>query len=401
MTGKVREFTEVDPFNPQNTITGTISIFKMNDGYGSLSIHSVNGVQGMKHQKIPATPKMQYPEYVSTYGKSNKFFHSREKEVHDIQAYEKLDGSNIFGFVYHDANGVEFVSYKLRLRPFLTNSKFGNFYDLFNSIKPEGLDEYILNSGYNLSMELWGKANPHLIHYPNVDLQLTVLFGRERGYNHYVTPPMNLPQEGFNFNIPLAWGTSSSEWTYNDLVHFYTTSQKVIEDKLQPYSANKGEEPTQFIGNEGLMLYVQEMEGPSNRSKISGNWTPYKLKPHSIEEIHWAAGSDSGISNEVLRATSLKAIEAYDDPTEDDVITLLSEDWGEVAIGLARNNIGPILNSTKDEILFNNRIWNVYNEVIGGVNDIKDRGAVLKAMSPHFGKSQMTMVYSAIKNVVN
>ena len=400
---KLTEFTLLDPFNPQNTVSGTITHFSNDDNYGALTIHSVNGVKGMKHQRIPATPKIKYPEYVSTQGKGKNFFSSNKKdeEIYDIQVYEKVDGSNIFGFVYHDANGQEFVSYKLRLRPFLTNSVYGNFYDLFNSIKPEGLDEYIINSGYNVSMELWGKANPHLIHYPAVDLQLTILFGRERKFNNYIIPPYNLP-EGHGLHIPDVprydhWPINSRlRWTHHDLVNFYTFVQNDIEKYLVPYSANENEEPTQFIGQEGCIIYSQEVVGPTSRRRTSGNWTPFKLKPHSIEEIHWAAGSDRGISNEVLRSTSLKAIEAYEEPTVEDVAELLSEDWGEVAIGIARPYIEGVLQSTKDEVLFNLKVWQVYNEV--GVKG--DKSQVLRAMSPNFSKHEMTRVYSVIKGVL-
>ena len=284
MAKRLIEFEEIDPFNPQNILKGTINL--SNENYGGLQIHSVNGVVGMRHQKISATPKIHYPEYISSRGKNTThFFHSREKEIYDIQVYEKVDGSNVFGFTYHNAHGEQFVSYKLRLRPFLANSPYGDFLDLFRSVKPDGLDEYILNSGYNISMELWGKANPHLIHYPSVDLQLTLLFGRERGYSHYIIPPYNLP-EGHGLPIPtvkneVQWPLNSRlRWEYDQLVKFYTTVQENIEKDLVPYSADGVSEPTQFIGQEGCIIYTQEVVGPANRQKIGGNWTPYKLKPH-------------------------------------------------------------------------------------------------------------------------
>ena len=403
MSRKLIAFEEQDPFNPQNIVAGTIGIYNNNqDDYGSLSIHSVNGMTGNKYQKIPTTPKIHYPEYVSTCGKSNKFFHSREKEIYDIQAYEKLDGSNIFGFVYYDFDNNPFVSYKLRLRPFLANSRFGNFLDMFREIKPDGLDDYIATSGYNLSMELWGQLNPHLIHYPSVNLQLSVLFGRERNKNHNIIPPNNLPEHNFNvtqIKREMQWPINSNlKWSYDDLVKYYTGAQEDIEKELLPYNGNSGEgESTQFIGQEGLIVYVQEVIGPATRLRTSGNWTPYKLKPFTIQEIHWAAGSDNGISKENLRMTCFKAFEAFDEPILQDVIDLLSEDWSEVAIGIAKSNVEAILQSVKEELLFRAKVLMVYTSMEDNV-DRKDKRSVMRALSTSFDKKDMSSVYAQVRH---
>ena len=394
MTGKLKEFSLVDPFNVQNTVSGVINIAQ-NDDYGALTIYEVNG-ERFRRQKISGTPKMHYPEYVSTYGKSNKFFHSKEHEIYDVQAYEKIDGSNIFGFVYYDSEGNPFVSYKLRLRPFVANSRFGNFFDLFNSVKPLGLDEYILNSGYNLSMELWGQYNPHLIHYPAINLQLTVLFGRQRSYNNYIIPPDNLPENDFNKPQYYPMCFSGLRYGYDDLKTRYELFQDNIEEELQPYSDGTTDENVQFIGKEGLIWYVRECKG----DKVLGNWTPYKLKPHSIEEIHWGAGADKGINTEVLRSASLKAIEAYDEPTVEDLVSILSEDWGEVAIGLAMPNIEGVLQSVKDELLFNIKVWEIYFDNVASLG-IEGKNNVMRALSPHFEKREIGSVYSVIKAIFN
>ncbi len=105
------EFTEIDPFNPQNEVFGYISR-KSTEYYGALIITKVNGKE-LLPQLIMGTPKMHYPFDSREDGTRNYHFPIAK----NIEIYEKLDGTNILAYFYSDGE-FRYLTYKTRLRPF-------------------------------------------------------------------------------------------------------------------------------------------------------------------------------------------------------------------------------------------------------------------------------------------
>jgi len=111
-----------DPFN-NNFVEGFIS-HHSGDDYGALLIQRVN------NDKVPqlvyCTPKIAYP-----FDQSGNWHWPKAKV---IERYEKIDGTNIFQFRYKDIRGHEYISYKTRIMPFVQNSRFGPFLDMWREL---------------------------------------------------------------------------------------------------------------------------------------------------------------------------------------------------------------------------------------------------------------------------
>ena len=106
--GRWRQFIEIDPFNPENRLEGHIQM-QGGDEYGTLAIHTVNGM--LAPQFIRTMPKTTYPFF-----KDGSWVLTG---MESLEAYCKLDGTNICQFGYHDAYGLEFTTFKVRIRPFM------------------------------------------------------------------------------------------------------------------------------------------------------------------------------------------------------------------------------------------------------------------------------------------
>ena len=147
---QIIKFEEIDPYNKLNIIKGYVNR-RQSKTYGSLYITHVNDKP--VEQIIFSSPKMHYP-----FDKNGKW---EFPESNTVELYEKIDGTNVVSFVYKDAQGNQYLSFKTRLRPFLGEGKFGNFKALWD----EMLDMYpeILNQCFdqsrNYSFELYGKRN--------------------------------------------------------------------------------------------------------------------------------------------------------------------------------------------------------------------------------------------------
>ncbi len=353
-------FNEIDPFNPGNLVQGYISHHN-GDDYGALFIEKVNNAK--VEQLIYCTPKIRYP-----FDANDNWHFPKAKR---IERYEKLDGTNIFMYSYVDANGDKFATAKLRLQPFLKNSKFGPFLDMWKEATKDyytNLRLAILNGNINLSFELWGAANQHLIKYDS-PMQASLLFGR-RQPDQQLLPPSELLSI---VDMPVANFFGLVDGNY---VQCYKTSQIEIDDALIPT------DDFQFIGQEGEVWYLLDR---------TEEWILFKCKPHQIEQIHWAAG---GIGKSIVIATCQNAFENLDDPTIEDVSKLLIEEFNEHEVNKIRPSIEKHLNEVKTQYIFRQNVMEKYNEL--NLNIIDDKQKTMRAMSGHFEKSEMTKVYSAI-----
>ena len=364
------DFAEIDPWNPQNFVEGKISR-NMNTYYGALMIEKINGKELPFTQLIYCTPKMHYP-----FDENNRWV---APKVQLIERYTKLDGTNIFAFMYNDSVGNKFVSYKTRLRPFLSDSKFGPFTDMWNEIMSspgfDKLDNLIKDSGINLSFELYGSRNVHLIKYP-VSLAASLLFGRK---NKQVIPPSHLPKDITDTLSNVAMIQSL------DGQSEYTKQYKDIQVELEA-NLSQDDNPDVYFGDEGEVWYLLDLQD---------NWSQFKLKPHLIEQIHWA---NSGINKNMIIAACYKAIENFNEPTRENVIQVLSEDNTELEIDKVYYGIGKYLKETQVDMQLRRSVISEYQTL--GMNIITNKKDVMRTMSTKFKKDEMKRVFSIIMDSV-
>lgn len=353
-----QQFAQEDPFNG-NFVEGLLNP-SHGDDYGSLQIQKVNGNRLPAPLLVRCTPKLHYP---FTAG-GNWVFPSAQF----IRSYVKLDGTNVFGFVYVDAHGKEYVSYKSRLSPFLADGRFGPFLSMWKEMRAtyRSLDIEVRRFR-GLSMELYGSRNRHLIHYSDALLDIAVLFCRHKDT---ILDPMQLS----GLSLPTA--KLVSEIT-KDYIYSYKQEQETFGWRLQRT------EEGYFLGDEGTVWYLLDTMGTMHL---------FKCKPEQIEAIHWAAG---GISEGSIRATVLNVLESQDDITFDAVIALLLEEYPQQDIEKAQLMIKRVINEEQGRAVLKADVLSTFSS-LGSPWAPDTKRAVLRALSTHFPRSSMGKVYGVL-----
>lgn len=355
-TKQVIEFEDVDPYNPQNTLKGYINR-RQGKLYGCLYITHVNNVPC--EQVIFSAPKQHYP-----FDKNNVFDFP---EYDSIESYEKLDGTCIIAYVYLDSKGNEYSTYKTRLRPFLGQSKFGNFFALWNEILVKNpLISFICKSkSYNHVFELYGKRNKILIDYEE-PLTYKCTFAIENSTGD-ILPPSSI--------VPI------NEIRYTELIHKqdsidaedYKRKQEELENELEI-----NEEQQIMKGKEGLVMYFIK-DGASKQRKC---------KPVSVLKYHWSGDS---IRPESILTTVINAFENFDEPTYDEVVGLLEEEYTIDKIEKSRIRITKILERVLFERKFQSKLVEDYNKL--GVDINKDKVTVMRWFGSNYPKSQSKVMF--------
>ena len=362
-----RHFIQTDPFNPQNQLEGGIQM-QGGEEYGALDIREVNGRPAP--QFITVMPKTTYP-----------FFKDGSWVLHDVldlQAYTKLDGTNICQFGYHDADGREFTSFKVRVRPFMAP----HFINLMEPVLRNypGVREKKLWPGEAIMYELYGHDNPMLIRYPH-PIDLALLFARDHTgrivtlqEDHHIFEGLDCPRAPHR---PIG--------DITDIQAEYRRRQEEITGELVKITDE------QFDGQEGEMLYAAFPEGSRSQP---GNFTRLiKLKAHQIEEVHWAKDH---IDRKELEATARNVFELTGNPTEQDLIQLLAEDWNESQIEKSLETIRRVLADALERRTYQERVMKVYREHHGPEDFQQDPRAVMRSLSQHFSRHDMNKVYSTL-----
>ncbi len=350
-------FAEKDPFN-DNFLQGYISHHN-GDDYGAVFIEKVN------HKDVPqliyCTPKIKYPFDATE--------HWHFPKARAIERYEKLDGTNIFAYSYENEKGQRLVSYKTRLKPFLGNSRFGEFLQMWKEMLKQwdgtALRLAILNQGMNFAFELWGARNPHLVKY-GTPLQASILFARK---GQVIVPPSRISEE-------IGWPSANFIGNVDrDYVWNYQNAQEEMDAGLK-------ESDDGYLGQEGEVWYLLDE---------TGEWNLFKCKPHTIEAIHWASG---GIGKNVILATCMNAYENWDDPTVENVTQLLLEEFNQQEIDKVHYSITKQLVDVKAMFVFKQAVMFEYNQL--GLSILTDKVNVMRAMSGKFSRAEMSKVYSTI-----
>jgi hypothetical protein len=313
-------FEEIDPFNPKNRVRGYISR-KSSEYYGALIITGIND-RFINSQLIMAVPKIEYP-FVTLADGTRRYIFPSAKE---IEVYEKLDGTSVLAFSYTDGVN-KFFSFKTRLRPFLASGgRFGDFLSLWNEVGMPHFEEIkrIMNQFHNvnLAFELYGYRNPHLVIYPNVALDIALLFGITSGGN--ILSPKDLGLMNGKTTIPIV---PKSDIITGDYVYNYNLARDIMNKTLK-------HDDTKYIGIEGQVWYLHLENGRCRQ---------IKCKPEIIEAIHFSQGT-GGINKNSIITTCYNAYENVEVLTYDFVKNLLLEEFSPEVVDqnkeINRNHLG-------------------------------------------------------------
>ncbi len=362
MTEVTRKFENIkDPFNPNNYLTGYITI-SQGDSYGQLLLTHINGMK-CKEQIIYSTPKMYYP--FSKLG--NFYFKFLDKPA---PVYEKYDGTNIISYKYI-YRGKTYFTYKTRLSPILAEGKYGNFYSMWCEILKKYPNIIKASKEYdiNFSYELYGVVNKHLILYP-VRLDTKLLFGLDKS-----TGMIILPDE-FKDLLPVVEKDCEIQPNY-----FFPDFYKKMRGEIE--ATNDYSNLEEVKGSEGRVIYIKE----------EGQWKQWKLKPETIFKVH----TKPGINKNDIKVTCYNALEnvELDNLTYEYVCELLNEEFEMNEILANENRIKTILKEVKEEIKKRHFIIQIYNKL--GLTLTKNRNELMRKMSKNFEKKDMRYVYNIIE----
>lgn len=359
-TSAVSMFEAVDPYNPGNQVTGWLCRAE-GQFYGSLLINEVNGAEAP--MLVRGTPKIGYP-----FDKQGRWVFPSAKK---INAYEKLDGTNILEFEYFNAHGFRFVSYKTRLLPFLRDGgKWGDFKSMWDRMieRHPAIPTLCKVNSCNVSFELYGSANAHLILY-DVPLETAILFGVTNAGKIIDLYNLN------DCNVPRAKLMAQITGQY---VESYQWQKSEMQGKLVVLVEGEA-----YRGLEGQVWYM---------TLDDGNVIQFKCKPDEIESIHFSQGRR--LSRTTVMATCLNALENTDMLSYDFIIELLAEEYSHELISLSKDMILETIKKVQRDLEFKQTVIEAYKDV--GVSILTDKRTVMRALSSQFLKSEITRVYSAI-----
>jgi hypothetical protein len=354
-------FETEDPFN-NNNLKGFLC--RVSDHrYGAMYLTHVNGIEAP--QLIYATPKLRYP--------FDRLGHYRFPPAKRVEIYEKLDGTNVLAYCY-TCQGQRYISYKLRLTAAVRNSRFGPFLDFWQEMltRYPGIPRLPEINNCNISFELYGSRNKHLIVY-DVPLDVAVLFGIDDEAR--IRPPSILKTLG----IPGAPLRGRIEGP-SDYQQEYQAHQADCE------AMNREVEDGTIEGTEGRVWYLHD---------IHSNVVMFKCKPESVEQIHWAGG---GLSKNVVRATAYNVLETDEELTYAGIKELLLEEYAENVIEGFRAHIEQVIAQVTEEVKFKEEIVAVYRQL--GMDLRDDKSAVMRAFAQRYPKKLMRRVYSILEQEI-
>jgi hypothetical protein len=137
---------------------------------------------------------------------------------------------------------------------------------------------------------------------------------------------------------------------------------------------------------EGMVMYANTGE-PS--------WRMFKCKPEEIEKIHWSASGS--IPRIALMTTAMNVFEDKENPSIDDFIELLKEEYPQSMIDKAAIKISKAWEIAKIQIYVTkqiNEVWILAKH--NGLDVTKDKAATMRFMSQYFEKNMMRKVGSIV-----
>jgi len=379
-----------DPFNG-NIIEGII--YKNSDfNYGTLDIEYVNGEY--VPQTIRAMPKLQYP---FKYGDDTVKFIFPD-EFTKIEVYEKIDGTNIFGYIYHDAAGDRFVTFKTRLTPVVQGNSYGDFLTMWQRIlkKYPDISQFILDIGLGVAFEMYGRENTIIVDYPDVRLDAKLLCIRDNEGNVY--SPTLIKEKLDDYKIPCP-PTLITEIT-SDVRDISVKYQEIV-DYLNKHIRVKEEFKDQksIIGLEGTVWYPIDVDFKLVKWKHGLPF--FKCKPDIIRDLHWK-GNMRVIPKHSIYITCKNAFEQFNIPTVEDIKELLLEEFSKSLVEASTRRIERILSKVIGKAALREEIIEVYNKEHSkdpGFDINKDKGKVMRHFaSLGYSKDSMKEIFSILRD---
>lgn len=354
----LQSFAKPDPFNNDQEVEGFLSQ-KPDHRYGALAILRVAGQPAP--QVIAATPKLHYP-----FDRAGTF---RFPPVRRITLREKIDGTNVLAYRYRDAGGATFLTYKLRLAPFLRNGRWGDFLDLWRELleRYPSIPSLVDRNDCHLSFEMYGSRNSHLIEY-EIPLETAVLFGVDADWGLVPIERLELP------GAPVAALLAELK-AEDDPVERYAAWRAEIE------KGNRDGEEGRIVGMEGAIWCVEA---------VDGSFSLMKCKPESVEAIHWTAG----INKAAVLATCRNLLETQDELTFETLKPLLLEEYDSAEIDGFREHIDECLGQIRAEVEYTERVLTAYAATGKSINT--EKGEVMRELSHQFPRGEMKKVYAAL-----
>jgi hypothetical protein len=350
-------FDVTDPFSNLR-LEGYLSL-KPDYRYGALALLKVGGNEAP--QRILATPKLHYP-----FDRAGAFHFPSIKQI-DI--YEKIDGTNIFGYQFEDSQNNLHLTYKLRLHPVLRNGKWGNFLDLWKEMleRYPRIPELPVRNKCSLSFELFGSRNAHLMMY-DTPLDCALLFGLEPNGRYISIDEI----DSLGVPVPTHFGRLKAG---DDPVAAY----RQIREKLQASIQSQDDE--KLRGYEGAVWYITT----ANMERVL-----FKCKPESVEAIHWKGG----INKTAVMATCWNLLETEDILEYGKLERLLLEEYSQAEIDAFREHIATCIADVSDELNFRNLVLQAYNKI--GIKLAEDKATVMRKLSTEFPRSLMKKAFTLI-----
>jgi len=343
---------------------------------GMLAVSSVDGKERLEF--IYAMPKIHYPYQQDRHGQIQLVIPVPPNAV-DARFTIKLDGTAIIWYLLTDAEGnVLEVIPRTRLQPTLTPSRWGDWNQLLNESLPDrsGVERAVRDQRVVLAFELWGYRNPHLVKY-DVPLKLTLhtAIRHKKIVSHRLLADF-AKRYGFDRveSIQVARPDPAG------LADAYRRWQETMEAR------NKNAGEGMFVA-EGAVLVISTAETA----------TYWKCKPPSIEEIHWAIGQH--ISKEIVQQTLYKMLENgydLDAGKVEDVMIELEADFQRPEIDGAADLIGRVWIEFTVEL--QKQAW-LRSLVDASGLDPRDLPNMMRYLSQHYRKQEMSWVYGTVKTL--
>jgi len=357
-----KAFRMQDPYNPQNMVEGVISM-QQGSMLGNLIITKVNDEDVEDY--IMATPKFHYPV------DNNEAFLLKNDKINRIECVEKIDGSNIYMFKYKDHTGNEYISYKSRGMPFITDAfKFmwDKILDKYKDI-PNLID---LNGGKFISFELYGAMNKHGIIY-DIPIDTAVLFARDSNGNIYPSSMVNCGSVGKAKTLKTidSMDGIDLEKEYHDMRMWLESLLKEVDGE-STLGESDNDQGYAFEGMEGSMWYVQW---------YTGEWSVFKCKPPRIESICFKVAE--GIRRPQIIHALFRVLENGEEPSIENISAELETDYPQTDVGKAYFRIKSIVSSYFSEKKLTDSLFPEYESISKefGWNIVTDKNEIMRHMS--------------------
>ena len=343
---------------------------------GMLAITHLAGEERLEF--VYAMPKIHYPYLKDREGRPQVSI-SVAQNVVDARFTEKLDGTAIIFYGLTDKNGeIREVLPRTRLQPILAPSRWGDWNKLLDEALPDrsGVEQAVRSQRVTLAFELWGYRNPHMITYETpLALTLHTAIRHKKPVSHRL-----LADFAQRYGFDLAKSVAVVEPNADGLAAAYRRLQQEMEARNQAAGADK------FL-EEGAILVLSTAETAMY----------YKCKPPTIEEIHWAQGAGIGKYN--VEHTLYKMAEnGYDFLTGSvaDVKQELESDFDADAV----INAAELIERVYTDFVLEQQQRQWLKQLVDNSGlDTHDLPNLMRHLSQHYAKRQMSWVYGTVKSL--